>query len=122
RFQVDLLPVAFDDSGANLGGRFPLLALLVRIVELFKASGALRAVGILEAAVQAVVPHAVAITVARLLMNHVGNLGRQFVGVGLIRVLGVGSPEICLGKDRGQLRAFRRRGGIKGRNATALLL
>src|SRR5437660_11328001 len=56
----------------------------VAVIQLFQAGGALGTVCILEAAVQAVVPHAVAVTVAWLLMQHDRYLGCQFVGVGLI--------------------------------------
>jgi hypothetical protein len=40
--------------------------------------------GVFEAAVQAVMSHAVAIAVARLLMQNHRNLGRQLIGVSLI--------------------------------------
>src|SRR5208283_4002691 len=61
-----LLPLAFDNAGANLGRGLAFLMLLVGVVKLFQASGAARAVGIFITAVQAVVTHAIAIAIARL--------------------------------------------------------
>src|SRR5579859_3032919 len=72
---------------------------------------------ILEAAMQAVVTHAIAIAVTRLLVQDTRNLGGEFVRVGLVWVLRVSAPEIGLGQDRRQLRAFRRRSGIVSRDA-----
>ena len=120
--QVDLLPLAFDDSGADLRCRLAFLVLLVGVVKLLQAGRALRSVGILEAAVQAVVAHAVAIAVAGLLMEHVRNLRRQFVGVRLVRILRVRAPEVGLGQKRRQFRPFRRRSGIVGRDAASFFL
>src|SRR5579864_940548 len=77
--QVDLLPFALDDAGANLSSGLAFLVLQVRVIQLLQAGRALGAVGVFEAAMQAVVPHAVAIAVARLLMQHVGNLRGQFI-------------------------------------------
>ena len=74
--QIDLLPLPFDDSGANLSGGLALLVLLIRVVKLLQAGGTLRAVSILKATVKAIVSHAVAIAIAGLLMNHVGDLRR----------------------------------------------
>src|SRR5262249_23610398 len=76
RLQVDRLPLALDDACANLRRRLAGLGLLVAVVDLFQASGALGPMRILEAGVQAFVAHAVAIAIAGLLMDHVGNLGR----------------------------------------------
>jgi len=112
--EIDLLPFSLDDSGANLSGRFAFLMLLVGVVELLQASRALRSVGALKAAMQAVVAHAVAISVARLLVQDVGNLRGELVGVRLVRILRISSPQIGLGENPRQRRAFRRRPGIKG--------
>src|SRR5579864_60133 len=92
RIQIDLLPLSLDDSGADLGRAFALFVLLVRIVQLLQASGTLRSMGILKAAVETVVAHPVAVAVAGLLMEHRRNLRRQFVGVSLVRILRVRSP------------------------------
>jgi hypothetical protein len=56
---------------------------------------------VLVTAVKAVVAHAVAIAIARLLMEDDWNLCREFIGVGLIWVLRVGSPELIFGKNWG---------------------
>src|ERR1035438_10132807 len=76
---------------------------------------------VLKTAVQAVVSHAVAIAVAWLLVEHGGNLGRQFVGVGLVWILCVRSPKIGLGESRRKLGPFRRRSGIVGGHASFFL-
>ena len=99
--QIDLLPLALDDSGADLRCGLALLVLLVGVIELLQAGGALRAVRVLKAAVQAVVAHAVAIAVAGLLVQHVGNLRRQFIGVGLIGILGVAPQRSALVRSGG---------------------
>src|SRR6202035_5596142 len=74
RLQIDLLPFALDDAGANLGCCLAFLVLLIRVVQLFQAGGAAGAVRGLKAAMQAVVAHAVAVAVARLLVYHRWNL------------------------------------------------
>src|ERR1700757_1748063 len=74
RLQIDLLPFALDDGSGDLGRRFALLVLLVGVIELLQAGRALRSMSILEAAVQAVVPHPIAVAIAGLLMQHAGNL------------------------------------------------
>src|SRR5262249_22814723 len=93
----------------------------VTVEQLLHAGVALGAVGIFEATVKAVVSHAVAIAIAWLLMQDSRNLGGQFVGLGLVRVLGVLAPKVLLGKNRRQFCAFRRRTGVVGRNASFLL-
>src|SRR5579862_4382856 len=95
--------------------------LLVGVVELLQASGALGSVRVLKAAVQAVVPHPVAIAIARLLMEHGGNLRRQFVSMRLIGILRIGAPKIRLGEGRRQLGALRRRSGVVGWNPSLFL-
>src|ERR1700722_19377937 len=112
--QVDLLPLAFHNAGANLGCCLALLVLLVAVVKLFQASRALRAVGAFKAAVEAVVAHAVAEAIARLLVKHVWNLRRQLIRVGLVSILRVGAPQVSLGQNRRQLRSLGRRRGIVG--------
>src|SRR4029077_14460638 len=111
----------FDNSSANLGGRLALLVLLVRVVQLFQTGCTLRPVGVLEATVQAVVSHAVVVAVTRLLMDHIGNLGGQFVGVRLVWILRVGAPPFRLGQNRRQFGALWRRSRIVGRDAPLFL-
>src|SRR5208337_4621845 len=102
--QVDQLPVALDDPGANLPRRLALLVHGVSVIKFFQAGSALCAVGAGKAAVQAGVPHAaVAVAVTRLLVNHLWNLRRQFIGMRLIRKLRVRAPELILGQDRRKL-------------------
>src|SRR5437899_11222092 len=84
RLQINLFPLSLDDSGADLRSRLALLVLLVRVVKFLQARRTPSSVSILEAAVQAVVSHAVAITVTGLLMNHVGDLSRKLVGMSLV--------------------------------------
>src|SRR5580704_8062404 len=91
-FQVHLPPVSSDDSFADLSGSLALLMLRVRIVQLFQANFSARAMSVFKTTVQAVVSHAIAIAIARLLMQRRWNLGRQFVGMNLIRLLAVSTP------------------------------
>ena len=72
---------------------------------------------VFEAAVQAVVTHAVAIAVAGLLVQHRGNLRRQFIGMRLIRKLRVWAEKLILGEDRRQLGIRRRRSRVEMRNS-----
>src|SRR3954468_1440136 len=109
RQQVDLFPLTFNDSRPYLGRSFTLLPLLVGVVQLFETGRALSSVGILKAAVETIVAHAVAIAVARLLMEHGRYLRSEFVGVCLIRVLGVSAPQLTFAQYRRQLGTFRRR-------------
>ena len=74
RLQIDLLPLALDDASANLGCGLARLVLLIRVIDFLQARGASRSMRAFEAAVQAVVAHAVAITVARLLWSTAGIL------------------------------------------------
>src|SRR5579863_7363605 len=97
RLQINLLPVALDDASPDLRRRLALLVLLIRVVELLQAGRALRTMRILKAAMQAIVPHAVAIAVARLLMQHIRNLRRELISVGLKSVLRVRAPQIGFG-------------------------
>jgi hypothetical protein len=76
---------------------------------------------VLEAAMQAVVAHAIAVAIARLLVEHIGNLGCEFISVGLIWILGVGSPKTSLAQDSRQLGALRRRRRIIGRDSSLFL-
>ena len=121
RLQIHLLPVSLDDSRTNLCCGLALPVLLIGVVELFQAGRTLRSVCILETAVETVVTHPVAITVAGLLMEHVGDLGRQFVGVSLKGIPSIRIPQIGLRQDRRQLSALGRRSGIVGWDASYLL-
>ena len=99
RLEIDLLPFSGNDSLTNLCCGLVLLGHLIRIIEFSEANGALRAVGAFKATVQALVSHAVAITVARLLINYALDFGRQFISVRLIWKLVVSSPKLIAGKD-----------------------
>jgi len=55
---------------------------------------------------QAVMSHPVAIAITWLLVEHIRDLGRQFVGVPLVYVLGVRSPQLGRGQDGRKLRSF----------------
>src|SRR5215475_2170945 len=121
RLQIDLLPLPLDDSGTNLGCGLALPVLFVGVIQLFQAGRTLGSVGILKTAVQTVVTHPVAITVTGLLMDYVGDLGRQLVRVSLKGILGILTPQIRLGQDRRQLCALGRRPGVVGRDAAHLL-
>jgi len=82
--QIDLLPFALHNPLTDLGWGLFLLVHGIGVVELFQAHGALGAVRALEATMQAVMSHAaIAVAVARLLVQHGGNLRRQFVRVSL---------------------------------------
>ncbi len=118
RQQIDLLPLSLDNSVAYLSRSLAFFVLLVGIIQLFQAGGALRSVRVLKAAVQAVVAHAVAIAVTRLLMENVRNLGRQFIGMGLVGILRIRSPKVGLGQEGRQLRSFGRRSGIVRGNSS----
>src|SRR5205814_4974134 len=100
--KVDLLPLSRDDAHTNLLWRLFLLDHLVAVVELFHANGTVAAVLTLKATVQALVAMApVAVAITRLLIDHLRNLGRQFVGVHLHElVLGLGIGQLARGQDR----------------------
>src|SRR2546425_5794002 len=105
--QINLLPIAFDNSRADLPRRLALLVHCVAVVKLLQTSAALRAVSAREAAVQAVVSHAaIAVAIAGLLMDHLRNLRRQLISMSLIWELGVLSPKLVLVQDRLQFVAF----------------
>ena len=55
--------------------------------------------GTFKTGVQALMSHAVAIAVARLLINHTLDLGSKLVGVRLIRILIVVSPKLLFAED-----------------------
>jgi hypothetical protein len=75
--------------------------LLIRVIELLQAGGALGSVGVFKAAVETVVTHAIAIAITRLLMKNLRDLRREFVSVGLVRILGVSAPKVGFGQNRG---------------------
>ena len=93
RLQIDRLPLALNDARANLGGGLAFLVLLVGVVQFLQAGGAAGAVRGLKAAVQAVVPHAVAVAITRLLVQHRGDFRRQVIRMGLVRILPICSPQ-----------------------------
>ena len=95
--------------------------LRIRIVQFLQANVAARAMRVLEATMQAIVSHAIAITIARLLMQYGWNLGRQFIGMQLIGLLAVIAPQLIPAQDGRQFRTFRRRGCIKSWNCGFLL-
>src|SRR5208282_4495583 len=98
--QIDCLPVTLDNSSANFARRLVLLIHAVSVIELFEAGTALRPVRAREATVQAGVPHApVAVAITRLLVKHLGNLRRQFIGMRLVRKLRVRSKKLILGQN-----------------------
>jgi hypothetical protein len=67
--------------------------------------------GALKTAMKTIVTHSsVAIAIAGLLMQHGWNLGRQFISVGLKRVLSVLAPELFSAQDG------RRLGALGGRS------
>ena len=67
---------------------------------------ALRAVSALKATVQTVVAHAITVAKTGHLMDDGRNLRRQLIGMRLERRLGIVSPKLVLGQNRGQLRAL----------------
>src|SRR5260370_15879764 len=70
---------------------------------------------------EAVMTHPVAVAIAGLLMQHDRDLGGQVVSVGLVWILGVGSPELIFRQDGRQFSPFRRRPSIvSGRSALLL--
>ncbi len=94
----------------------------IGVVGLFQANRALGAVGALEATMQAVMSHAaIAIAVARLLVQHGGNFRRQFVRVSLKRILGIVAPELLFAKNGRQNRSFGWRAGVERRRLAFLL-
>src|SRR5580698_1670094 len=122
RLQVDGLPVSVGDAGANLGCGLAFLVLLIRVVKLLQARGAACSVRVFIAAVQTVVAHAVAIAVAGLLVEHGRNLRRQLIGMSLVGILRVRSPEIGLGEYRWEFGPVRRRPGVVSGDAAFILL
>ena len=100
---------------ANLLGSLALLVHGIRVVELFQTNGALRTVCIFEAAVQTVMPHTVAVAVARLLVQDRGNLGRQLIGMGLERSTERWVPTTGPGRGWEAISSLCRRPGVKCR-------
>ena len=96
--QIDLLPFARDDALADLLRGLSFLVHQIAVVKLFEAGAAVGGVGTFKATVQALVALAIAIAVARLLIDGVGDPGRQFVGMGLKRVLVFRSQQSLLGQ------------------------
>src|SRR5262245_24203331 len=95
-----------------------LLGHLICVIDLFHAGRALRSVSSFEASVQALVSHAaIAIAIAWQLMDQVGDLCRNLIGMRLKWILVVRPPELALREDRRKLGALSRRRGIEGRYA-----
>ena len=94
RVQVNGFPVASNHPCSDLRRRLLQPGLFVRVEDLLHANAAARAMRRFEAAVQAVVPHALAVAVARQLINDVGNLRRQQISLGLVRILKRVAPEL----------------------------
>src|ERR1700731_1366986 len=120
-FEVYLLPFALDDALTNLCRRPALLVLLVGIVNLLEAGRTAGPVRVFKAAMQAVMPHAVAIAIAGLLVKHRWNLSCQIVGVSLIGRSSVGAPELVFAKDGRQSCTFGRRSRVESRHPTLVL-
>src|SRR5438128_8136580 len=75
-FQINTLPLTSHDSLANLLRSFLLFGHQVAVVQLLHAGGAVAAVLALEAAVQALVAvSAIAVAIARLLVDDLGDFG-----------------------------------------------
>ena len=87
-------PLTGNDCLSNLGCGFAFLVLRVRIVQFFQADVTSRPVSIFEAAMQAIVSHSVAITIARLLVDHRLDLGGQLISMGLIGILSIFAPQL----------------------------
>jgi hypothetical protein len=86
-FEIDVLPFAALDAGADLAGSLALLGLLVGVYRFLHAGRARCAVSSFKAAVEAVVSHCpVAVAVAGLLVQDFGDLCRHLVGGHLIGV------------------------------------
>jgi hypothetical protein len=97
--QVDRLPLSLNHGRPDLRWRLLQLRLLVGEENLFHTDSAFGAVRQLEAGVQALMSHALAIAVTRHLVEDVGNLRRQFVGLGLIRILEGLAPLLVFGEN-----------------------
>ena len=69
-----------------------LFVLSIRVIILLQAGGALRSVRVLKATVKTVVAHAVAIAIARLLMQYGRNPGGKLIRVSLEWILSILSP------------------------------
>jgi hypothetical protein len=71
--------------------------------------------------VQTIVAHAaVAEAVARLLVEDFWNFGGELVGVELIFVLGVGTPELIFGEDGREFFAWGGRVGVVVRDGSVI--
>src|SRR5439155_11509422 len=98
-----------------------LFVLSIRVINLLQEGGALRSVRVLKATVKTVVAHAVAIAVARLLMQYGRNPGGKVVCMSLKRILSVFSPELLLSQKRRELSSRGRRSRIVCGNCSFLL-
>jgi len=121
RFQIYLPPLALHNSLTNLGCSLTLLLLRVGVVQLLQTDVAARAMRVLEAAMQAVMSHSIAVAIAGLLMQHCRYLRSQIVRVRLIGKLGILSPQLLFAEDGRKLGALRRRAGIVSRDHPFLL-
>jgi len=112
--QVYRLPLTLNNALSNLCNRLAFVMHCVTVVRLFQAGGTLSSVSAFETTVQAVVSHAVTIAIARLLMQHRRDPGREFVGVCLIGELRIFSPQLFFGKNGRQLGSLGWRSRIIG--------
>ena len=90
---------------------------VVKLLEAVRADCGVRG---FVAGAQAAVPDAVAIAVAGLLVNDVGDLSGKLVGALLVCVLELRSPELLGWKNCGELGYLGRGSGMIGRDASAL--
>ncbi len=108
--QVYFSPLTADNSLPYLPCRLSLLVHGICVIEFFHANVTLRAVCIFKAAMQTVVPHTVAVTIARLLVQNGWNLFSQLIRMRLEIVAGVLSPKVLPCREL-QVILFRSPGG-----------
>src|SRR5437867_10856572 len=98
-----------------------LFVLSIRVINLLQAGGALRSVRVLKATVKPVVAHAVAIAIARLVLQYARNPGGKLIRGSPEWILSIRSPELLLSPDRRQLGSPGRRARTVRRNDSRLL-
>src|SRR5208283_1506075 len=118
--EIDAFVLMARNAGADLRGSPSLLCFLIGVKAFLGAGGTLSTVCSLVAAAQAgVAQGAVAAAIARQLVDHVTNLGRQQIGMHLPGVAEVLACQLRAVENRRQGVDVKRRRGVIGGNVVS---